>query len=116
MATVRVYLETRKLDREYAQPFVRDAEYGDIIEIGTDEANVDFIVTMSNSDYFITKQDGNPAGTKLNVTINSSNSVQWEVAGGPLLSLVKHYDVFCVPQQKYADRPGASPPKIIVTG
>ena len=110
--TVRVSLETRKLDREYAQPFIREARYGDIIEFfAVDDT---FTITIPNQDDFLVNEDGSDAGDNLSVTLNTGGTKKWKVADGPLPALYKYYDVCWDAQKSYADRPGASPPKIII--
>ena len=112
MNTVRVHLETRRLDREYAQPFIREVGYGDIIDfIAVDDT---FTITIPNQDAFLTEANGEPAGDNLSVTLNSGASRQWKVGDAPLLAQFKYYDVYWDAQKSYADRPGASPPKIII--
>jgi hypothetical protein len=112
MATVNIYLEPRKLDREYAHPFFREAKYGDIVEFKA--IGDTFTISMSNLDNFISKVNGSPAGTQISETITAGNTVQVEISGGPLLALSKNYEVYCNSRLMYADRPGASPPKIII--
>ena len=113
MPTVEVNLETRKLDREYAQPFIREVNYGDTIKFKAVDA--DFTVTISNQDGFLTLVGGGPAGAQLSVTINSGSFQEWQVATGPLAVPYKYYDVCWDAREIYADRPDASPPKIIIT-
>ena len=112
METAKVYLETRKLDWEYAQPFIREAKYGDIVEFTAVDDT--FTITMSNLDNFISKVNGSPAGTQISETVSAGATVQLEVSVGPLLALSKNYEVYCSSRLMYANRPGASPPKIII--
>jgi hypothetical protein len=113
-APVKVHLESRVLDREYAQPFIREVRYADIIEFKAVDA--EFTVTIHNKDDFLTDTSGNDPGELLQFTLDPVNNPtqQYKIAPGPLLVLHKDYDVFWVGQNMNSDKPGSSPPRIIV--
>lgn len=108
MGTVKVYLETRYLDKEYAHPFVREAKAGDKIEFIAVDAN--FEVHINNKDNFF---DGGQAALNLDVIPTESRStptIKSSIDNGE----EKYYSAYCEANEKYTDKIGASPPKIII--
>jgi hypothetical protein len=116
MATAlkKVHLETRVRDMEYPQPFIREARYNDTIEFEAIDA--EFTVTINNKDDFLTDINGNDPGELLQFTLDPvvTKTQQYKIAPGPFLVLHKYYHVCWDDQKMYSDKPGSSPPRIIV--
>ena len=111
-AIKRILLEKRKFDREYPQPFIREVKKGDTIEF---EAVEDiFIVIISNKDDFLKTTTGGDPGESLEITLDPSGTFkqQYKITSETLDAPHKYYNVYL--DGIYADRPGNSPPKIII--
>jgi len=112
MATVKVHLEPHKLDREYASPFTREVKCNDTIEFIA--VGADFTITIPNKDDFLFLVGGASAGDNINETITDGTSKKWDVTGSSPAVLSKYYNVCWDVHKLYADRPGASPPRLVV--
>jgi len=114
MATKIIYLEKSKYDREYAHPFNRTVEYNDTIKfIAVDDV---FIVSISNKDNFLKNTDNSAADDNLEFTLDSAGTAGNPTEEYKITSAAdvpyKYYNVCW--NGIYADRPGNSPPRIII--
>jgi hypothetical protein len=107
-----VILQPRKLDKEFAQPFTLEVNINDIIEFSANGA--DFTVTIPNKDNFLLNEDGTDADDNLEDTITDGNSKKWKVNSQIDAFQHKYYNVCWNAKDIYADRPGNSPPRIII--
>jgi hypothetical protein len=111
-AIKKIYLEKSKFDREYIHPFIRDVRYDDTIEF--EAVDAEFEVTISNKDKFLTNADGSHPGNNLVFTLidtGGTKTKQYKIASAADVPY-KYYNVSW--NGIYADRPGNSPPKIII--
>jgi hypothetical protein len=114
MAIKIIYLEQSKYDREYVHPFNRTVEYNDTIKfIAVDDV---FIVSISNKDNFLKNTDNSDADDNLVFTLDSEgtqgpSTKEYKIA--PAADVPYKYYNVCW-NGIYADRPGNSPPRIII--
>jgi len=110
-AIKRIYLEKSKFDREYVHPFIREVDYGDTIEFVAVDGT--FTIAIHNFDDFLKDTSGNDPGESLVVTLvhDGTSTQQYKIASTVDVPY-KSYDVIW--NGIYADRPGNSPPRIII--